>query len=170
MSVEVRIPKEITDYKEKILLGMSIRQLICSVISGAIGIILFLLLKSIFGMNVTGYIVIIAVMPILAIGFIKPNGFTFERILKMMLKHFLIKSKRQYKTDLQLNFIGEVQSDVEFKKKRGKEEKRTRKLSESKKEYEGFESTKKGRKRRTKEAKKEIKRARKEFKSAKKKG
>ena len=36
MAIEVRIPKEIKEYKEKIIFGLSLRQLICVFIGGVI--------------------------------------------------------------------------------------------------------------------------------------
>ena len=46
MSIEVRVPEEIADYKESIIAGLSIRQLICGGIALLCGIPTFLLFKN----------------------------------------------------------------------------------------------------------------------------
>lgn len=156
MSVEVRIPKEITDYKEKIMFGLSIRQLISVLVSMPLGIGTYIFLSLKWGMNITGYIVIIEVMPILAFGFLRIKGFTLEKIMKYILKHKLGVSRRKYKVNLHLNYVG-VDKNVEYKDK-----KRLREKNKEKREYEGFEPKKERRKENIKNIKQQIKRVKKE--------
>lgn len=89
MSIEVRIPKEITEYKEKILFGLSIRQLICFSSAILLCVGTYILLVNFLGLSkdIVSYIVIIEAMPLLAAGFIKKNGLTFEKYAKLFLKH-----------------------------------------------------------------------------------
>ena len=47
MSVEVRIPKEITEYQEKIMFGLSVRQLVCSLIAIVISVPSYIFLMNI---------------------------------------------------------------------------------------------------------------------------
>ena len=81
--IEVRIPKEITEYKEKIIFGLSIRQIICFSIAIVFAIVTWIFLLPILGEDITSYIVIFEVLPCFAIGFIRINGFNFEKYAKL---------------------------------------------------------------------------------------
>ncbi len=105
MAIEVRIPKEITEYQEKILFGLSIRQLISFTIALTTGVTTYLLAATLWGEDVAGYIVIIEVMPIFAIGFIRINGFNFEKYLGLMLRHMLGYRRRRYQTQLLIDKV-----------------------------------------------------------------
>ena len=47
LSIEVRVPEEIKDYKESIIAGLSIRQLACGAVAFVCGIPTFLILRNI---------------------------------------------------------------------------------------------------------------------------
>lgn len=102
MSVEVRIPKEITEYKEKVLFGLSIRQLVCFGAAIAISIGSYLLLTKVLGisMDVASYVIIIEALPLMAIGFIRKNGLTFEKYAALFFRHRFGQQTRPYKTEL----------------------------------------------------------------------
>lgn len=165
MSVEVRIPKEITEYKEKIMFGLSIRQLICLFIAIIISIPSYIFLKNILGEELTGYIVMVEVIPFIAIGFLKPKGLNFEKVLIMFLKHNLGKSERDYKTIVQTDILeGGNINDIQKKSKK----KSIRRKTEEEREYKGFEPSKKDRKRKFKEVKRQIKGEKRDFRQRKK--
>lgn len=107
MSIEVRIPKEITEYKEKILFGLSLRQLLffilAIIVCGASYFIMTMALN--WNKDMVGYIVMIEVVPLLAFGFVRKNGLPFEKYASMMIRHKTGILKRPYKTDLQINRI-----------------------------------------------------------------
>ena len=104
--LEVRIPKEITEYKEKILFGLSWRQLLCFAIAIGLGVVSYLLLLPHIGADAASYIVIIEVIPVFAVGFVRKNGFTFEKYVAMILRHMFITRKRKYKTNIKA-FVSE---------------------------------------------------------------
>lgn len=158
MSIEVRIPKEITEYKEKIIFGLTIRQLLCFILAIVLGIGSYLLLKSYIGKEAASYIVILEVIPIFATGFFRKNGFTFEKYVKLILRHKLGRNKRKYQTELTLDVIEE-----------GKNVKRsiTKKKGNRDTEQSYFEITKADRKRKSKAVCRKIAQARKEYRRAK---
>ena len=102
LAIEVRIPKEISEYKEKILFGLTIRQLLCFISAVILGLGSYFLVSRFVGTQIAGYVVIIEVLPIFATGFFKKNGFTFEKYMKLILKHKLGQNKRKYQTELNL--------------------------------------------------------------------
>lgn len=156
MSIEVRVPKEITEYKEKILFGLTIRQLLCFILAIVLGLGSYFLVSRFAGTQVAGYVVIIEVLPIFATGFFKKNGFTFEQYVKLILRHKLGQNKRKYQTELSLNIL-----------KQNKEEVKNAKKSTSKKnidtEHPCFGSSEYERKRKLQAAMRSIEFAQKEF-------
>lgn len=97
--VEIRIPKEIRQFKEKLFFGLNLRQLICSIIAIAINVPLYWFGKDYIGADTASWIVILIAIPIFMIGFFSYNGMTFEQFVKAMLQTELIyPQKRKYKT------------------------------------------------------------------------
>ena len=111
--IEVRIPKEITDYHEKILGGMSIRQLVCFGTALVLGVGSFLLLTFVVGlsMEITSYIVMLETMPLMALGFIRPSGMTFEKYVAIFLQYKLGTQIRLYETELSISQLPENTSE-----------------------------------------------------------
>lgn len=175
MSIEVRVPKEIMEYKEKIIFGLSIRQLICFILAIIIGVVTYYFGQKIVGANVVSYIVILEVMPIFGVGFIKKNGFTFEKYTVLMFRHIFGSNRRVYKPELlidEINLYKNV-SDSKKKRKRGDSNVSNYKIKKNKaadkkqRECEAFEITKKSRERKRKEAIREIKAAQQECRTKK---
>lgn len=96
---DIQVPKEIKAYKEKIILGMTKRQLLFNSIAVALGIPLFLYGKKYLGEEITSWLVIIIIGSIAFFGYYNNNGLPAEKFLIAYLKNrFLCPSKRVYKT------------------------------------------------------------------------
>ncbi|NLD48091.1 MAG: PrgI family protein [Clostridiaceae bacterium] len=117
MSIEVRVPKEITEYKEKILFGLTIRQLLCFASAIILGLASYFIASRYWSTEIAGYVVILEVIPIFATGFFKKNGFTFEQYVKLILRHKLGQNKRKYQTELSLNRLKQNKEEVKNAKK-----------------------------------------------------
>ncbi|GIP52977.1 PrgI family protein [Paenibacillus vini] len=183
MAIEVRIPKEITEYKEKILFGLSIRQLICFSLAIVLSIGSYLLLTKVFylSMDAASYVIIIESIPLMAIGFVRKNGFPFEKYFALFLRHKTGRNKLLYRPELLIDQIPDPNKASErtskyawiFEKEEGagsggpkpnrKEQKRSRVVRES----EVFTVTKAGRKAKSKAAIRKIKKARQDYRAAK---
>lgn len=106
MAISVPVPKEITEYKEKIIFGMSGRQLIFSgiavVLAVGIGVLCYLM-----GMDITliGYIIILAASPLMALGFIRKNNMAFEKYLFLVLRSKMGQNLLTYKTELLIDTL-----------------------------------------------------------------
>jgi len=162
------IPKEITAYKEKIIAGRTIRQIICLSLAILIGFAAFAVAKFGFGTSTDKAtdILIPFTIPFLLVGFFKKDGYPFEKYILIMLKHHLGAKKKKYAVNLQLeNNMNEVEwNDLKSKRKETRGH-----------EAQGFILTEKGRRANCKRAKAEIKESRrdlrkevKRFKSASK--
>ena len=83
----IEINKNIDNYKESVVLGLSARQLVYSVLSVAVGGGIVLLLYQHVGLTVSTYIAIPVVAPIAMTGFYSYHGMTFMEMMKLKL-HF----------------------------------------------------------------------------------
>lgn len=170
--IEVRIPKEITEYKEKVIFGLSIRQLIFFTLTIILSLSSYFILTKKLGLSMdsASYVIIIESLPLLAIGFIKINGFPFEKYAVLVIKHKLGTQKRPYKTNLLIDKI-KIENDLMEggKKKNVKyfKEKKRRREQQNIREATLFISTKKDKKRKRKKTLQQIKRARKDYRKAK---
>ena len=105
MPLEVKIPKEITEYREKIIWGMGIRQLICALIAFFLAVITFFVAKPLIGSDLAGYLVLAELMPIMGLGFVRINGFSFEKYIMIVISHMLKKTIRTYRTELSVDYF-----------------------------------------------------------------
>lgn len=165
MSIEVRVPKEITEYKERIIFNLSVRQLLWGFIALTIAVGGYFVVTQIFhlGSDIGMYISMIGCVPAFAMGFIKSKeGFSFDKFVKINLSYLFGLKIRKYQTELLIDKIHmEGENDVKAqrsKTKKGKVKTRTNRE---------FEISKKSCKVKRKEAKREIKAARADYKKAK---
>lgn len=170
--IEVRIPKEITEYKEKVIFGLSIRQLIFFTLTIILSLFSYFILTKKLGLSMdsASYVIILESLPLLAIGFIKINGFTFEKYAVLVIRHKLGTQKRKYKTNLLIDKVREEKDLMEGGRRKNvkhSKEKKERRKSKNIREATLFISTKKDKKRKRKETLQQIKRARKEYRKAK---
>lgn len=83
----IDINKNIDNYKETVVLGLTAKQLIYSILSVAVGGGIVLLLYQKVGLTVSAYIAIPAVTPIALSGFYSYNGMGFIEMMKLKM-HF----------------------------------------------------------------------------------
>jgi len=103
--IEVKVPKEIRKYKEKILGGFSLRQICALVATTAIVSPIYIYIKKYIGDDATGYLIMIISLPILLTGFYERDGLPFEKYIIYFLKfNFLEDQKRKYVVE---NFMEE---------------------------------------------------------------
>lgn len=76
---------EITEYREKFFLGLSLRQLACFAAAAMLAIATcFVCLHWLrMDMQVVSYIVMVEVLPFLGLGFIRRDGYPFEKLVKI---------------------------------------------------------------------------------------
>ena len=95
--IEIKIPKEITDYKEKFLFGLTVRQLVSAVVALAICVPLFIFGKDYLGEDLVGWIIILVAIPVFAFGFFRYDGKPFEKFLALIYRQKWVEpQKRKY--------------------------------------------------------------------------
>lgn len=98
--IEIKIPKEIRDYKEVIFAGLNLRQIISLTIAFAVNVPLYIYTKKYLGDELTSWLVMFTGVPVFLIGFIKFDGMPFEKYFQIMLRfNFLVPRKRRYKVE-----------------------------------------------------------------------
>lgn len=88
----IEINKNIDNYKESVVLGLSARQLVYSVLSVVAGGGIVLLLYRHVGLTVSTYIAIPVVVPIAMTGFYSYHGMTFLEMMKLKM-HFAFANR-----------------------------------------------------------------------------
>lgn len=74
--MEVKINREIREYQENIFFGLSMRQLIYSVLAIAVAVVIYFGLRNALGTETVSWLCILGAAPFAALGFIKYNGMT----------------------------------------------------------------------------------------------
>ena len=92
MIMVIEVNKDIDRYKESVVLGLTARQLIYSIVSVVIGGGIVLLVYPYVGLTTSAYIAIPVVAPIALTGFYSYNGMTFMEMMKLKL-HFSFGNK-----------------------------------------------------------------------------
>ncbi|MGM0156089.1 hypothetical protein IGI47_000344 [Enterococcus sp. AZ191] len=99
MAIEVKVPKDIKEYKEKIIAGMNLKQLLCLTIAGGVNILISLIfvvwLK--IPMEITSWLMILVSIPIVSFCWFKRNGLNFETYIKYLFKYHLSAGVRKKK-------------------------------------------------------------------------
>ena len=98
--MEIKINKEIRNYKETMFFGLSLRQFLCSVLAVGIAVGLYFLLKDTLDKDTLGWICILGAAPVAAAGFFQYNGLPFEKFLRAwFLSEFLMAGHRVWKSE-----------------------------------------------------------------------
>lgn len=92
--MEVKINREIREYTESMFFGLSLRQLIFSVLACAVAVTVFFLLRPHLGLETVSWICIIAAFPFAAIGFIRYNGMPAEKFLAAYIRSEILTPKK----------------------------------------------------------------------------
>ena len=97
--IEIRIPKEIRTYKEKLFFGLNLRQLVSTFIAIIINVPLYWFGRNIVGSDTASWVVIFIAMPLFLVGYFNYNGMSFEQFIKSVIQQeFIYPQKRKYAT------------------------------------------------------------------------
>ena len=92
--MEIKINKEIRNYKETLFFGLSLRQFACSVLAVGVAVGLYFALRNVLDREIVG------AAPVAVAGFFKYNGMTLEKFLWAWIKsEFLMAGNRVWKSE-----------------------------------------------------------------------
>lgn len=90
---EVKINKEIKEIKERIIFGLSLRQLIFSAIAIVVAVGVFFLLRDYLEIEYLSWAIIIAAGPFAIMGFVTFQGMPAEKIIIELIQSYVINKK-----------------------------------------------------------------------------
>lgn len=98
--MEIKVNKEIRNYRETLFFGLSLRQFACSVLAVGAAVAIYFALRDVLDRETVSWVCIVDAAPIAVAGFFRYNGMTFERFLWAFIKsEFLLAGKRVWKTE-----------------------------------------------------------------------
>ena len=113
--MEIKINKEIRNYKETIFFGLSMRQFVCAVLAVGVAVGLYFGMSRIADRETVSWVCIVGAAPIAAAGFFHYNGLTLEKFLWAWFKsEFLMAGNRVWKSENY--YLEAAQSEVKKRK------------------------------------------------------
>ena len=98
--MEIKINKEIRNYKETLFFGLSARQFACSVLAVGVAVGLYFALRNVLDRETVSWLCIVGAAPIAVAGFFKYNGMTLEKFVWAWFKsELLMAGNRVWKSE-----------------------------------------------------------------------
>jgi len=98
--MEIKINKEIRNYKETLFFGLSLRQFACSVLAVGVAVALYFALRNVLDRETVSWLCIVGAAPVAVAGFFKYNGMTLEKFVWAFIKsEFLMAGNRVWKSE-----------------------------------------------------------------------
>ena len=91
--MEVKINREIRDYQENIFFGLSLRQLVFSILAICVAVGIYFGLSDVLGTETVSWMCILGAVPFGAMGFIRYNGMTAEQLAAAYIKSEILMPK-----------------------------------------------------------------------------
>lgn len=97
--MEIKVNREIRQYTESLFLGLSLRQLIFSVLAIIVAVAVYFLLGSVVGVETRSWLCVLCAVPFAALGFVSYNGMTAEKLFMAIIKYLITPKALKYETD-----------------------------------------------------------------------
>lgn len=94
--IEIRIPKEIKNYREKLFFGLTLRQCICAGVALLICVPLYIFGNRFLPQEMVSWLVILIAAPLMLAGFFRYNDMMFEQFAVEFFFHNFTPQKRVY--------------------------------------------------------------------------
>ena len=104
--IEIRVPKEILHYKEKLVLNLSLRQVVASIIAIVVAIPTYAFSNQYLGGEVASWATLLAAGIPALFGFYAPNDMPLEKYLEAVISSmFIFPEKRIYAAETIYDYI-----------------------------------------------------------------
>jgi len=94
--IEIRIPKEIKNYREKFFFGLTVRQCLCAAAALLLCVPLYIFGGKFLPQEAISWLVIVIAAPLMLVGFFRYNDMTFEKFAVEWLYFQFAPQKRVY--------------------------------------------------------------------------
>ena len=124
--IEIRIPKEIKNYREKLFFGLTLRQCICTAIALLICVPIYIFGNRFLPQEAVSWVVILIAVPLMFTGFFRYNDMAFEQFALEVIRFHTSPQQRIYSYDPQFmelrnGYISEeLNAEIELVKARKK--------------------------------------------------
>lgn len=105
--MEIKVNREIRSYNEALFLGLSLRQLVFSLLAILVAVGVYFLLRNTFSLETLSWLCILCAAPFAALGFVTYNGMTAEQLLATILKYLVCPKVLIYQADNYYVFLNE---------------------------------------------------------------
>lgn len=124
--MEIKVNKEIKNYKESIFFGLSFRQFLCSALALGAAVGVYFALSNVLDKETVSWLCIVCAAPVAVTGFFQYNGLNFEKFVWAVIKsEFLLSGVRLYKSrNIYNELLEEVKQNDRTEKKHKKSAKR----------------------------------------------
>lgn len=112
----VSVPKDLTKIKNKVVLNLTKRQLICLVAAAAVGLPFYFLTKNYIGTSNAATGMVILMLPAFLFAMYEKDGMPLERILLNMIN---VKLKKPAVRKYEVRNIYEAEETITLKQKKG---------------------------------------------------
>ena len=92
--MEIKINREIRHYTESVFFGLSLRQLVFSLIAVMVAVGLFFLLRNSVSTETVSWMCILGAAPFAALGFVSYHGMTAEQFMWTWIRTKLLEPRR----------------------------------------------------------------------------
>lgn len=94
--IEIRIPKEIKNYREKLFFGLTLRQCICTAIALLICVPIYIFGNRFLPQEAVSWVVILIAVPLMFTGFFRYNDMAFEQFALEIIRFYTSPQQRIY--------------------------------------------------------------------------
>lgn len=129
---EIKINKEIRDYTESILLGLSLRQSIFSILACGVACGIYFLFKERLGTEVTSWLCMLGAAPFAALGFIRFQGMYTEDIIKVAFSSLVLSTRNLINNPFNLYYTLLEPTIIQSRKESINHDKKLRKIKKAK--------------------------------------
>lgn len=100
MAISVEVPKDLSRIKTKVVLNLTLRQLVCFGGAAAAGIPFYLMTKNFIGTQAASLIMVVIMLPFFLMAMYEKDGFPAEKIFYFMIRQkFLRPGIRPYRSE-----------------------------------------------------------------------
>lgn len=129
--IYIKVPKEITEYKTRVFLGLTKKQLCYFACGIGIGIGMGFIVTPIFGVNALAVVITLVCVPIVALAFTDKDGIPMDMYVKYIIDFYLNKQKIPYANETIYKDKGDEKYDRKQKAQKRRKERAQKKLIES---------------------------------------